>query len=149
MTKAAPVDLRLPALRRFAIAITVVNLLGHLWFGFEQSWAQMFTALFTAYALEIGFEFLDAWAVNRPTRFGARFRDWVDFMLPAHITGLAIGMLLYAGDRLLPFMFAAAVGIGSKAIFTAPVGRSRRHFLNPSNAGLAISFMLFTESVQV
>ncbi|MBV8751714.1 MAG: RnfABCDGE type electron transport complex subunit D [Hyphomicrobiales bacterium] len=149
MATATPVDLRLPALRRFALAITVVNLLGHLWFGFEQSWAQMFTALFTAYGMEIILELIDAWAAKRPTRFGPRVRDWIDFMLPAHITGLAIGMLLDAGDRLLPFMFAGAFGIGSKAIFTAPVGRSRRHFMNPSNAGLALSFMLFTESVQV
>jgi enediyne biosynthesis protein E5 len=149
MVNATPVDLRLPALRRFAIAITVVNLLGHLWFGFEQSWAQMFTALFTAYGMEIALTLIGAWAAKEPARFGSRFHDWVDFMLPAHITGLAIGMLLYAGDRLLPFAFAAAVGIGSKAIFTAPVGRSRRHFLNPSNAGLAISFMLFTASIEV
>lgn len=149
MDKAQPPDLRLAALRRFAIAITVVNLLGHLWFGFEQSWLQMLTALFTAYTLEIGLELIDAWARKRPTRFGPRFRDKVDFMLPAHITGLAVGMLLYAGARLLPFLFAAAVGIGSKAIFTAPVGKGYRHFMNPSNAGLALSFMLFPKSVQV
>jgi hypothetical protein len=149
MPGSTALDLRLPALRRFAIAITAVNVLGHLWFGFEQSWAQMFAALFTAYGLEIGLELIDAWALRRPTRFGVRFRDWMDFMLPSHITGLAISMLLYAGDQLLPFVFAAAVGIGSKAIFTAPVGGSRRHFMNPSNAGLAASFMLFTGSVQV
>ena len=29
---------------------------------------------------------------------------------PAHITGLAVAMLLYANDRLLPIVFAAAVG---------------------------------------
>ncbi|NEQ87997.1 MAG: enediyne biosynthesis protein UnbU, partial [Moorea sp. SIO2I5] len=31
---------RLGGLRRFAIAITVLNLLGHTVLGFEQSWAQ-------------------------------------------------------------------------------------------------------------
>lgn len=149
MDKTQPTDLRTAALRRFAIAITIVNLLGHLWFGFEQSWLQMFAALFTAYALEISLELIDAWARKRPTRFGPTFRSKVDFMLPAHITGLAVGMLLYASARLLPFLFAAAVGIGSKAIFTAPVGNGRRHFMNPSNAGLALSFMLFPQSVQV
>ena len=149
MANAPKIDLRLPALRRFAIAITIVNVLGHLWFGLEQSWAQMFTALFTAYGMEIVLELVDAWALKRPTRFGPRLQDCVDFLLPAHITGLAIALLLYSGDRLLPFMFAAAFGVSSKAIFTAPVGRSRRHFLNPSNAGLAVSFLLFADSVQV
>ena len=34
MASASP-DLRLAALRRFAIAITLLNLLGHTFFGFE------------------------------------------------------------------------------------------------------------------
>jgi hypothetical protein len=29
---------RLGGLRRFAVAITVLNILGHAFFGFEQSW---------------------------------------------------------------------------------------------------------------
>ncbi|HBL25338.1 MAG TPA: enediyne biosynthesis protein UnbU, partial [Acidobacteria bacterium] len=32
-------DLRLTALRRFAIAITTLNVLGHTVLGFEQAWA--------------------------------------------------------------------------------------------------------------
>lgn len=139
-----PPDLRLPALRRFAIAITILNLLGHTVLGFESSWAQMLVSLFTAYACELLLEIIEAKAQKRSPRFSGGFVSLVNFLLPAHITGLAIGMLLYANDQLLPFAFAAAVAIGSKAIFTVPVGKSRRHFLNPSNCGLAVTLLLFT-----
>jgi hypothetical protein len=141
-----PPDLRLAALRRFAIAITVVNLLGHTILGFEPSWAQMFTALFTAYGLELFFEWIQARVDGRPPRYKGSLVELVNFLLPAHITGLAIGMLLYANDRLLPFAFAAAAAIGSKAILTAPVGKGSRHFMNPSNFGLAASFLLLPET---
>jgi hypothetical protein len=146
---AAPRDLRLPALRRFAIAITIVNLLGHTILGLEPSWAQMFTSLFTAYGLEIVLEWVQARAEGRPPRYRGSFIDLVNFLLPAHITGLAIGMLMYSNERLLPFAFTAAAAIASKALFTAPVGAGRRHFMNPSNAGLAAAFLLLPESVAV
>jgi hypothetical protein len=144
-TGAKPPDLRLPALRRFAIAITVVNLLGHTILGFEPSWAQMFTALFTAYGLDLLLEWIQARAEGRSPRYRGSFVDLVNFLLPAHITGLAIGMLLYANDRLLPFAFAAAAAIASKAILTAPVGKGHRHFMNPSNFGLAAAFLLLPD----
>ena len=145
----APRDLRLPALRRFATAITIVNLLGHTILGLEPSWAQMFTSLFTAYGLELFLEWVQARVEARRPRYRGSFVDLVNFLLPAHITGLAIGMLMYANDRLLPFAFAAAAGIGSKALFTAPVGNGRRHFMNPSNAGLAIAFLLLPNMVAI
>jgi hypothetical protein len=133
---------RLAALRRFAVAISVLNLVGHLWLGFEPSWLQLLVAVGTAYATEIALELADAWARRRPTvlRSGSPLAV-VDFLLSAHITGLAVSMLMYANDRLLPFAFAAAVGIASKAIFRAPA--ERRHFLNPSNTGLALTLILF------
>jgi hypothetical protein len=141
-----PPDLRLGALRRFAIAITVVNLLGHTILGFEPSWAQMFTSLFTAYGLDLLLEWVQARGEGRPPRYRGSFVALVNFLLPAHITGLAIGMLLYANDRLLPFAFAASAAIGSKWLLTAPVGNGRRHFMNPSNFGLAASFLLLPET---
>jgi len=139
-----PPDLRLPALRRFAIAITVLNLLGHTVLGFESSWAQLLVALFTAYGCELLLEIIEAKAQKRSPRFYGGLIPLLNFLLPAHITGLAIGMLLYANDQWLPFAFASAVAIGSKAIFTVPVGKSRRHFLNPSNCGLTVSLLLFS-----
>jgi hypothetical protein len=135
-----PKDLRLAALRRFATAITIVNILGHTILGFEPSLAQMFTSLFTAYGVDLLLEWIQARVEGRPARFLGSKIALVNFLLPAHITGLAIGMLLYTNDRLLPFAFAAATGIASKALLTAPLGNGRRHFMNPSNFGLTVTF---------
>jgi enediyne biosynthesis protein E5 len=136
-------DRRLASLRRFAISISVLNLLGHTVLGFESSWAQMFVSLGSAYLTEIVLEVVDAWSNKRPARFAGGVVKLIDFLLPAHIAGMAVAMLLYAGDLLLPFAFAAAISIASKAIFTAPVNGSRRHFLNPSNTGICITVLLF------
>lgn len=53
-------DKRIKALRRFALAITILNILGHTWLSFEQSVAQLLTALATCYILEIAFELISA-----------------------------------------------------------------------------------------
>jgi Na+-translocating ferredoxin:NAD+ oxidoreductase RnfD subunit len=134
---------RLAGLRRFAVAISLLNILGHTILGFEESWAQPLVALVTAYSLEILLEWVDAWVNQRTPGFAGGFGQLVDFLLSAHITGLAIAMLLYANDRLLLIAFATAVAIGSKAIVRAPVGNSTRHFLNPSNLGITITLLLF------
>jgi enediyne biosynthesis protein E5 len=136
-------DLRLAGLRRFAISISVLTLLGHTVLGFESSWLQVLVALFTAYFTEIILEVAGAWADKRPCRFAGGVWKLVDFLLPAHIAGTAVAILLYTGSLVLPFAFAAAVAIASKALFTAPVNNSRRHFLNPSNTGVAVTVLLF------
>ena len=136
-------NMRLAALRRFAITISVLNLLGHTLLGFENSWAQMFVALGTAYVAELLLEVVDAWRSNRPRRFEGGIVNFIDFLLPAHISGLAVSMLLYTGELLLPFAFASVVAIASKALFTFPVNDSERHFLNPSNTGIAATVFLF------
>ncbi|HEV7518695.1 MAG TPA: RnfABCDGE type electron transport complex subunit D [Thermoanaerobaculia bacterium] len=139
-------DLRLAALRRFAGAITVLNLLGHTVFGFEQSWAQPFVAVGTAYATEILLELIFAWSHHRRPRFlGGPMSPMtmVDFLLSAHISGLAISMLLYANDRLMPLVFAAAVAIASKHIVRVRIGNASRHFFNPSNIGITFTLLCF------
>lgn len=136
-------DVRLIALRRFATAITVFNLLGHTALGFEQSWAQPLVALATAYALELVLEWIDAWARGRPPAFRGSASALFHFLLPAHITALAVAMLLYANDRLWPMVFATAVAIGSKRILRAPVRGRWRHVLNPSNAGITATLVVF------
>ena len=136
-------NMRLAALRRFAITITVLNVLGHTVLGFENSWAQMVVALGTSYLTELLLEVVDASASGRPRRFEGGIVNFIDFLLPAHISGLAVSMLLYTGELLLPFVFAAAVAIASKALFTFPVNDSERHFLNPSNTGIALTVFLF------
>ena len=51
---------RLGGLRRFAVAITALNVLGHTWFGFEQSLAQPLVSLAAAYGMELLLEWLGA-----------------------------------------------------------------------------------------
>ncbi len=136
-------NMRLAALRRFAITISVLNLLGHTVLGFENSWAQMVVAVLMAYATELFLEIVNAWANQKTPRFVGGVTNFVDFLLPAHISGLAVSMLLYTGELLLPFAFASAVAIASKALFTVNVNNSERHFLNPSNTGIAVTVFLF------
>lgn len=135
---------RIGGLRRFAIAITILNILGHTLFGFEQSWAQPLVALATAYTTEILLELVSAWGDRRRLQFTGGARRLIDFLLPAHISGLAVAMLLYANDRLWPIVFATAAAIGSKVIFRAPVGKGVRHFYNPSNFGISLTLVLFS-----
>lgn len=134
---------RLGGLRRFAIAITLLNCLGHSFLGFEQSWAQPLVALATTYGMELLLESVEALVQPRRPAFIGSKQTFIDFLLPAHITGLAVAMLLYANDQLLPIIFASAVAIGSKAIFRVAVGNRHRHFFNPSNIGISITLLLF------
>lgn len=134
---------RLAALRRFALAITILNVLGHTVLGFEQAWAHPFAALAAAYAMEWLLEVVDARTHRRAARFRGGPRQLLDFFLSAHISGLAVSMLLYANERLLPVVFAAVVAIGSKALLRVPVGASTRHFFNPSNFGITVTLLLF------
>jgi hypothetical protein len=134
---------RLGGLRRFAVAITVFNILGHSVFGFEQSWVQPFASLATAYTLELLAEWIDAQLTGIRPQFLAGGKDLLNCLLPAHITALAVAMLVYSSDNLLPIMFATAVAIVSKATLRLPEGKRLRHFLNPSNFGITVTLLLF------
>lgn len=137
------VDKRLAALRRFAVSITLFTVAGHVWLGLETPLAAVVVVLVTAYGLELGLELLDARANRRRPRFHGGFGNLVTFLLPAHISALAIGLLIYPGSRLWPFAFAVAVAIGAKFMFRAPLGGRLRHVLNPSNAGISATLVLF------
>jgi enediyne biosynthesis protein E5 len=192
---------QLGGLRRFAVAITIFNLLGHFWFGFEQSYAQPLASLATAYVTQLLLDTLQAWAQHRRPGFLSGFGALVNSLLSAHISGLATAMLLYANDRIWVVCFASAVAITSKTLFRMPVGSAKgawplllfqlvlflfllqtgeptsnwipvapqwmtafrlsilallvvlvslippgmptRHYLNPSNFGIAITLLLF------
>ena len=136
-------DMRLAALRRFATAITLLNVLGHTVLGFEQSLAQPIVAVATAYAMEMLLELLESRRLGRRPRFLGSGVRLVDFLLSPHITGLAVAMLLYANDRLLPIAFAAATAIGSKYIFRVGLNGGQRHFFNPSNLGITATLLAF------
>jgi hypothetical protein len=153
--RAAPVaerwysEKRLGGLSRFAAAITILNIAGHLFLGFEQPWIVPFVALGAAYGTELLGEGLDAVAHGRRPRFQGSLVDLIKFLLSAHITGLATGMLLYACDALWPVAFAASLAVASKYFFRvtvgcAPDGRPMtRHVLNPSNFGITVTLLLF------
>lgn len=143
MNREKKIDHRFEALWRFAAALTTFNILGHTLLGFEQSWAQPLLALATAYALEIALEIVDARAQRRPLRFAGGIYPFINFILPAHITALAVAMLTYANDSLIIIAFAVAVAVGSKAIFRIPTPRGSQHFLNPSNFGITVVLLLF------
>jgi Na+-translocating ferredoxin:NAD+ oxidoreductase RnfD subunit len=136
-------DMRLAALRRFATAITLLNVAGHTILGFEQSLAQPVASLLTAYLTEILFELIESRRLGRRPRFLGRGTAFVDFLLSAHITGLAVAMLLYANDRIMPIVFAAATAIVSKHVFRVGVNGAKRHFFNPSNLGITATLLAF------
>ena len=141
---------RLAGLWRFAIAISIVNLLGHTLLGFEQPAAVPFVSLATAYGVELLLEAISAWGMGRPPRYRGGPKQFVEFLLSAHISALAVGMLLYANDQLWLVVFASALAIASKTILRVPVGpsgrhgaRPTRHVLNPSNMAISLTLMLF------
>ncbi|HYZ78518.1 MAG TPA: RnfABCDGE type electron transport complex subunit D [Gaiellaceae bacterium] len=137
------VDTRIAALRRFAASITVFTIAGAFFLSFEDSWAQPVVAMLTCYLLDLALETLDARCTGRPPRYAGGPKALVDYLLPAHITALSIALLLYPNSRLQPIVFACAVAVGSKFVFQAPVGGRRRHFLNPSNFGIAVTLLAF------
>jgi enediyne biosynthesis protein E5 len=132
------------ALKRFAISISIFNILGYTVLGFEQPWLWPILAVGTAYALDLGLEFLGARAEGRPVRFlGGGPRGVIEFLFPAHITALAVNMLTYPNDQLLVMLFGVTVGVGAKWVLRAPVRGRMRHYMNPSNLGIAVILLVF------
>ncbi|WP_081237692.1 enediyne biosynthesis protein [Streptomyces viridosporus] len=132
------------ALRRFAISISVLNVFGYTVLGFEQPWTWPFIALATAYTLEIALEAIGARVEGRAPRFrGNGFKGLVEFLLPAHITALAVNMLSYVNDVVEVMIFGVIVAVGTKWVLRAPVKGRMRHVMNPSNFGIAVILLLF------
>ncbi|MFE4639004.1 enediyne biosynthesis protein [Streptomyces sp. NPDC056773] len=132
------------ALRRFAISISVLNIVGYTVLGFEQPWTWPFIALITSYTLEIILELIGARAEGRDPRFrGGGLKGMVEFLFPAHITALAVNMLTYVNDRVWVMIFGVIVAVGTKWVLRAPVKGRMRHYMNPSNFGIAVILVLF------
>ncbi|WP_405088962.1 enediyne biosynthesis protein [Microbispora sp. NBC_01389] len=143
-------DARYIALRNFAMSISVLNIFGYAVLGFEQPWLWPIIALATGYTTEITLEMVSAWAYRRRPRFlGAGPRGVYEFLLPAHITSLAVNMLLYANNQILPIIFGVFVGVAGKHVFQAPVNGRMRHFMNPSNFGIAVVLVSFSSWVSI
>ena len=132
------------ALWYFTILLIVWNILGHLFLGFEQSHIQPLVGLATAIGLQFLLEWIDARASDRKPRFAGSWADLLNFLPPAIIPGLAVTMLLFPNDRLMPVIFGVGVAICSKVIFRAPVGDGKtQHIFNPSNLGIVATLLLF------
>ncbi|MEU5313617.1 enediyne biosynthesis protein [Streptomyces sp. NPDC021562] len=148
-TKPKP-DPRYLALRNFAMSITVFNVFGYGLLGFEQPYLWPVFALLTGYTTEITFELISAWAYQRRPRFlDGGPRGVYEFLLPSHITALAVNMLLYANNQILPVIFGVFVGVAGKHAFQAPINGRMRHFMNPSNFGIAMSLVCFGSWVSI
>ena len=132
------------ALWYFTTLLIVWNLLGHLFLGFEQSHIQPLVGLATAIALQFLLEWIDARANGREPRYAGSWTNLVNFLPPAIIPGLAVTMLLYPNERLMPLIFGVGVAICSKVIFRAPVADGKtQHIFNPSNLGIVATLLLF------
>src|SRR5262249_14137115 len=90
------------ALWYFTTLLIFWNILGHLFLGFEQSHLQPLVGVATAIGLQLLLEWIDARASGRKPRFAGSFADFVNSLPPAIIPGLALTMLLYPNERLIP-----------------------------------------------
>jgi enediyne biosynthesis protein E5 len=145
-----PADPRYMALRNFAISISVFNVFGYTLLGFEQPWMFALLAVITGHTLDISLETIMAWAYKRKPEYRGRgMRGLYEFMLPAQITSLAVNMLLYANNQFWPVMFGVMVAVGSKYVLRAPINGRMRHFMNPSNFGIAIVLLCFARWVSI
>ncbi|SQJ30174.1 Predicted NADH:ubiquinone oxidoreductase, subunit RnfD [Serratia rubidaea] len=154
---ATPAALRVAALRRFAVGITLLTIAGHAYLGFEQSIAQPLVAVLTCYITEFFMETaISRHEQRRPLYTSAagssirvKVTTLIDFLLPAHISGLALGMLLYASNRLDLFIVAAVVAMSSKYCFRVWTGKRYSHYFNPSNFGIAVVLLFFPETISI
>lgn len=143
-------DPRYLALRNFAMSISAFNVLGYTVLGFEQPWLWPILSVLTAYVTEIAFEALSAWATGREVRYrGHGARGLYEFLLPAHITALAVNMLLYANNQLWPIIFGVVAGVTAKHVLQAPIAGRMRHFMNPSNFGITLVLLAFGSWISV
>ncbi|MYS21634.1 hypothetical protein GA0115240_13338 [Streptomyces sp. DvalAA-14] len=148
--RAKNTDPRYLALRNFAISISIFNILGYTVLGFEQPWLWPFIAVATAYTTEIIFEVISSWAQQRQPRFrGNGARGLYEFLLPSHITALAVNMLLYANNQIMPVIFGVFVGVAGKHALQAPIAGRMRHFMNPSNFGITVSLVCFGSWISI
>ena len=139
----ANANLRYFALWYFAILLIVWTIVGHLFLGFEQSYAHSIAGMVSAMATQLLLEWVDSIATKRPARFAGGIVNFLNFMPPAIITGLACAMLLYPNDRIAPIVFASVLSIASKVLFRIRLQNgSLHHFFNPSNFGIVATLLL-------
>jgi hypothetical protein len=132
------------ALWYFTTLLIVWNILGHTVLGFEQSHLQSIVGVSWAIGLQVLLEWIDARAGGRRPRYTGSWANFLNFLPPAIIPGLALTMLLYPNDRLMPVLFGVGLAICSKVMFRAPVGDGKtQHVFNPSNLAIVATLLLF------
>jgi enediyne biosynthesis protein E5 len=145
-----PADPRYLALRNFAISISAFNVFGYTLLGFEQPWLFALLAVVVGYSTDLTFETITAWAYKRRPEFRDKgLRGLYEWLLPAHITSLAVNMLLYANNQFWPIMFGVMVAVSSKYVLRAPIAGKMRHFMNPSNLGISACLLLFARWISI
>lgn len=131
-------------LRTSATLATIFTILGHTVFGFEQAVAHVFTALIAGYISALLFETLDAKMMGRtPGYAGGGALKVVDWLLSAHMTSITMAFLMYTADHYLVLAAGVVVAIGSKYVLRVKQGPHFRHFMNPSNFGIAVLLLVF------
>lgn len=147
---AKPKDVHYIALRNFALSISIFNIFGYTLLGFEQAWIFPITAILVAYTTELTLSTIQGWAQRTTPRYRGRgMRGVYEFLLPAHITALAVNMLIYTNDNIGPVIFGVMVGVSGKYILQAPIAGRTRHYMNPSNFGIAVTLIVFSRWVAV
>jgi putative Ca2+/H+ antiporter (TMEM165/GDT1 family) len=72
-----------------------------------------------------------------------------EFLLPSHITALAVNMLLYANNQFWPVLFGVVIAVSQKHFLQAPIAGRIRHFMNPSNFGIVAVLLVFSSWVSI
>lgn len=145
-----PADPRYLALRNFALSISAFTVFGYTLLGFEQPWIFALFAVITGYITDLTFETISAWAFKRrPEYRGKGLRGLYVFLLPSHITALAVNMLLYANNQFWPIMFGVMVAVTGKYVLRAPINGKMRHFMNPSNLGISVCLLVFARWISI
>lgn len=134
---------RMFALWYFGSLILVWTIVGHTFLGFEQSWASPFVAVATAVAVTWLLEIIRANGAGEKPRFAGGVTAFGSTFIPALIPGLAVAMLLYPNENLMPLAFASALSIASKVLIRVRLGNATQHVFNPSNFGITLTLLLF------
>src|SRR5438552_770324 len=92
--------LRLFALWYFTILMTLWNIAGHTFLGFEQAWAHPLAAVGAACFTQFFLEWIDAKANRRAPRYAGSIGNCLNWFPPAIISGFACAMLLYPNERI-------------------------------------------------
>jgi len=131
-------------LRTSATLATIFVILGQVFFGFEQSVAQVFVCVFAGHACAFFFEWVDAKANNDvPGYMGGGFKKALDWSLSAQMTCVTLSFLMYYNRQLWIGALTVALAIGSKYLLRVPVNGRLQHFMNPSNFAIAVVLATF------